>query len=194
MVMFGKKSQDPAGAQRQPATATPLAPASNAGGTAALGQDKAASNPINKGMEPVKPDTTTPKRNSPVGTVIGDDTTIDGKIHSKGTLRVDGCVKGEVKADDSVIIGPTGEVEATVEAKLVTISGKVQGNITATERLELQPTCEILGDIETAEGALVIESGARIEGRCTMGLSSKAAKGPVPMESPKSKLGHQDVG
>ena len=192
MVMFGKKSQDPAGAQRQPATATP--PTSNVGQPTGLGQDKAVPNSMDKGMEPVKPDTTTPKRNSPVGTVIGDDTTIDGKIHSKGTLRVDGCVKGEVKADDSVIIGPTGEVEATVEAKLVTISGKVQGNITATERLELQPTCEILGDIETAEGALVIESGARIEGRCTMGLSSKAAKGPVPMESPKSKLGHQDVG
>lgn len=114
-----------------------------------------------------------------MATVIGDDTQIEGKVYSKGTLRVDGTVRGEIRSDDSVIVGPSGEVYASIESNVVTISGKVHGNIKAKERLELQPTCEILGDIETAEGSLIIESGARIEGKCAMGLSKSSSARPA---------------
>ncbi|MBN1516766.1 polymer-forming cytoskeletal protein [Candidatus Sumerlaeota bacterium] len=127
----------------------------------------------------------TQPRNSTVGTVIGEDTNIDGKVHSKGTLRIDGTIKGEVNADDKVIVGQTGEVFASIEAKIVTISGKVHGNIIATERVELQPTCEILGDVQTAAGALIIESGAKLEGNCTMGIKG-GGSGSRPAQSSMS--------
>ena len=186
MVMFGKKSQESpeprvSGVPREQPSRPEAAPVSN--------PVEQKITPIHKGSETVKPEIPNQKRNTSVGTVIGDDTTIEGKMYSKGTLRIDGTVKGELKADDTVIVGPTGQVYASMEAKIITISGKVHGNITATERLELQPTCEILGDIQTAEGSLVIENGARLEGKCTMGLGQGRQQGAAAVQgsAPRSE-------
>lgn len=170
MVMFGKKDTEPA-----------VADGLRGAQDAKLAKENFEETRLqsNKGTDAVKPDTSNQKRNSTVGTVIGDDTKIDGKVTSKGTLRIDGEVKGEVKAVDTIIVGPSGKVNANLEAKVITISGKVHGNISAIERLELQPTCEIKGDVQTAEGALVIESGARLEGKCSMGFDKVADKKPA---------------
>jgi len=109
-----------------------------------------------------------------VGTVLGEDTVFKGgKIVSKGTLRIDGSVEGEIIAEDSVVVGPTGTVKANITARSVAVSGKVFGNIIARERLELQPTSEVHGDVQTAAGALIIEGGAKLEGRCIMGISEE---------------------
>jgi len=103
------------------------------------------------------------------GTVIGEDTIFQGgKIVSKGTLRIDGQVEGEIVAEDRIIIGPTGCVRANLAARHVAVSGKVFGNIVAFERLELQPTSEVHGDVQTSAGALIIEGGARLDGKCIM--------------------------
>jgi len=109
-----------------------------------------------------------------VETVIGEDTSIvGGKIISKGTLRIDGRVEGEVQAEEAVVVGPTGTVKSNITARNVAISGKVFGNILAHERLEIQPTGEVHGDVRTAAGALMVESGAKLEGKCIMGLGEK---------------------
>lgn len=129
--------------------------------------------------------TSQPRREEPprrsnaggVATVLGEDSVIvGGKIISKGTMRVDGRIEAEVEAEDTIVVGPNGIVKADIKARCVAVSGKVLGNITATERLELQPTSEVLGDIKTAPGALIIEGGAKLEGRCLMGLSEKAGE------------------
>ncbi|HBF33189.1 TPA: cell shape determination protein CcmA, partial [Candidatus Sumerlaeota bacterium] len=53
------------------------------------------------------------------------------------------------------------------------ISGKVVGNLRISERLEVLATGEVFGDLETQPGALIIEKGAKIEGRLSMGLKSE---------------------
>ena len=112
-----------------------------------------------------------------VETVIGEDTFIVGvKIVSKGTLLIDVLVEGEIQAEEAVVVGPTGTVKANITARTVAISGKVYGNIIASERLEIQPTGEVHGDLQTAAGALMVESGAKIEGKCLMGLDEKERK------------------
>jgi cytoskeletal protein CcmA (bactofilin family) len=122
---------------------------------------------------------------SGMGSVLGEDTVLlGGKIVSKGTLRVDGRLEAEIEAEDSIIVGPNGIVKANVSARSVAISGKVYGNIVAHERLELQPTSEVYGDIQTAPGALIIEGGAKLEGHCTMGLDAK--KGGESSAKPKA--------
>ena len=103
-----------------------------------------------------------------VTTVLGDDVLFTGKIESRGALRIDGRVEGEIFAQDSVIVGPSGVVKANVNAASISISGQVDGSIVATKKIELHPTAVIKGDIKTAIGALTIEAGARIDGRCTM--------------------------
>ena len=116
-----------------------------------------------------------------VETVIGEDTTIvGGKITSKGTLRIDGHVEGEVQAEEAVVVGPTGTVKANIVARSVAISGKVFGSVLAQERLEIQPTGEIHGDVKMAAGALTIESGAKLEGRCIMGIGDKVREPAMP--------------
>lgn len=130
-----------------------------------------------------------PRRDSgAVETVIGEDTAIVGvKIASKGTLRVDGRVEGEIHAEEAVVVGPNGVVKANIVARSVAISGKVFGNVTAHERLEIQPTGEVRGDIQTAPGALIVEGGAKFEGKCVMGLKDTPSEitppRPVPVET-----------
>lgn len=105
-------------------------------------------------------------------TVIHADTLIEGKIHAKNELQLDGRFKGEIFSSSRVIVGTGGNLEASVEANSMVISGKVTGNLRISDRLELLSTGELVGDLETQPGALIIEKGARLEGRCNMTLKS----------------------
>jgi len=120
--------------------------------------------------------------NSPTGvaeTFISGDTVIEGTIHAKNELRIDGTFKGEVRSNSRVVVGTAGKLEATVEAKVLVVSGRVVGNLKVHERLELLSTGEIFGDLQTQPGALIIEKGARLEGRCSMGLDEGEKKPPM---------------
>lgn len=119
-------------------------------------------------------------------TIVSGDTMIDGKIVAKGELRIDGTFKGEIASSSQVIVGTNGKVEATIEAKQMTISGRVKGNLRIQERLELLATGELFGDLETQPGALIIEKGARLEGRCTMGLKDSPGEGGAKGAGPAS--------
>ncbi|MBN1867572.1 polymer-forming cytoskeletal protein [Candidatus Sumerlaeota bacterium] len=118
-------------------------------------------------------------------TVISGDTVIEGKIMAQSELRIDGTFKGEIVSANRVIVGTAGKLEGTVEAKAMILSGRVVGNLKVSERLELQSTGELFGDLETQPGALLIEKGARLEGRCSMGLKKdKSTPGPSPQPGP----------
>lgn len=101
-----------------------------------------------------------------MNTIIGKDTVITGTLDVKGGLRVDGTAKGKVICNDSITIGATGVVESEIEAGTVIIAGRLIGNITAAEKVELQAKCEVDGDIRTK--SLVIEQGAVFCGACNM--------------------------
>ncbi|MBD3380828.1 MAG: polymer-forming cytoskeletal protein [candidate division Zixibacteria bacterium] len=101
-----------------------------------------------------------------VNTIIGKGARIDGMVEIQGHLRIDGYVKGTVKCDEALTIGPQGKVEADVNTKTVVVSGEIKGNITADERLELQAKSVVTGDIRTK--SLVVEQGAILHGSCLM--------------------------
>ena len=101
-----------------------------------------------------------------MNTLIGKDSVITGTIDVKGPLRIDGKVKGQVNSSDTVTVGAGGDVEAELNCRVATISGKVSGNIIATEKVELQAKAEISGDLKTK--SLVIEQGAIFCGSCNM--------------------------
>lgn len=108
--------------------------------------------------------------------VISGDAVFEGKITAQKELRVDGTFKGEIVSQNRVVVGPSGKLEdSKVEAKSMVVSGRVVGNLKVLERLELLSTGEIYGDLETQPGALIIEKGARLEGRCSMGLNEDEA-------------------
>ncbi|MTI93910.1 MAG: polymer-forming cytoskeletal protein [Firmicutes bacterium] len=101
-----------------------------------------------------------------VDTVIGKDTVFNGTVEAKGLLRVDGKLVGELIINGDVIVSPTGQVEAGIRARNISIAGTVNGNVDATGLLEIEPTGKLLGDIKVAK--LAIGDGAVFRGACEM--------------------------
>jgi cytoskeletal protein CcmA (bactofilin family) len=95
---------------------------------------------------------------------IGKALRIEGRIVSTETLNIDGSVEGTIEVGDhNLNIGPGAAVKADLIAKTVTISGAVTGNVMASEKVNLQPTGSVDGDITTPR--LVMADGAVIKGR-----------------------------
>lgn len=111
-----------------------------------------------------------------VGTVVGEETKIEGKLISKGNLRIDGEVEGEIFADDTVVIGPGGRINGNIEARVILVGGSVTGNVRSSEKVEIQPQGNVQGDVYTPYGRLIIEEGARLEGKCAMTKDVRLSK------------------
>ena len=104
---------------------------------------------------------------------VGNGTTLTGEANFKGMLRVDGHLSGQVKSEGgTLIVGNNGQVDADIEVAVATIHGAVNGDIIASQRLELGRAAKVNGNIQTP--SLVIEQGAVFEGSCRM-VQQKAA-------------------
>jgi cytoskeletal protein CcmA (bactofilin family) len=98
--------------------------------------------------------------------LIGVGTTVEGKIRSQGSMRIDGKLVGEIAVSESIAIGITGEVEGNITARNITVGGKVRGNIHAGEKLVFEGKAAIKGDVRAAK--LVVDEGASFDGNCRM--------------------------
>lgn len=90
----------------------------------------------------------------------------EGKLTFKDTVRIDGNFHGEITSENTLIVGETGYVEATIRSNTVVVSGNVVGNIKASRQLVLRKTARIEGDVNAP--SLVIEEGATLNGGLTM--------------------------
>ena len=106
------------------------------------------------------------ERESQENNIIGQSTHIEGTIKSQGNIRIDGRVRGTINTEGNFIVGLTGEIEGHSHARNITISGKYNGNIEATEKLILENNSNVSGDINTRR--LVIDDGAIFNGNCSM--------------------------
>jgi cytoskeletal protein CcmA (bactofilin family) len=110
----------------------------------------------------------------------------EGKLSFKDTVRIDGGFKGEISSENTLIVGESGEINATIHSSTVVVSGTVTGDIHATESVVLHKSAQVDGDINTP--SIVIEKGAVFNGSLAMGNSSaKSASNlkPVPAASEK---------
>ena len=103
--------------------------------------------------------------------LIGLGTQIIGDIISAGDVRIDGTLRGNLKIDGRLVIGPNGKVEGDVMCANADISGEIKGTLNVAEMLALKATSKILGDMVT--GKLSIEPGAVFTGSCNMGAIVK---------------------
>jgi cytoskeletal protein CcmA (bactofilin family) len=98
---------------------------------------------------------------------VGHGTTLTGETNFQMMLRVDGHLTGTVMSDGgTLIIGANGQVDANIAVSVATINGIVNGDIIATEKIQLGRTARVMGNISTPK--LVVEEGAVFEGGCTM--------------------------
>ncbi len=91
---------------------------------------------------------------------------IEGDIQGNENLQIEGKLIGSIKLAGDIYVGPTGIVEADVEADNVVIQGQVSGNVTARKQLQIQSSGKLLGDC-TAQ-SIDIREGALFEGRSKM--------------------------
>lgn len=98
---------------------------------------------------------------------VGNGTVLTGEATFKAMLRVDGTLSGNVTSESgTLIVGNNGQVDANIQVAVATIHGTVNGDIVASQRLELGRAAKVNGNIQTP--SLVIEQGAIFEGSCRM--------------------------
>ena len=117
---------------------------------------------------------------------IGKAVKVVGQIYSKEDLYVDGDLEGTVEAmEHKVTIGPNGTAHASVKAREVVALGTIQGNVEATDKIEIRKDARLVGDIRTAR--IIIEDGAYFKGSIDIVKPEPvkpAAKPPLPQPQP----------
>jgi cytoskeletal protein CcmA (bactofilin family) len=98
---------------------------------------------------------------------VGGGTVVTGEANFKAMMRVDGHLSGRVSSTSgTLIVGANGKVDANIEVAIAVIHGTINGDIIATQRLELGRAAKVNGNIQTP--SLIIEQGAVFEGSCKM--------------------------
>jgi cytoskeletal protein CcmA (bactofilin family) len=108
--------------------------------------------------------------------VIGSRVRIQGELSGDEDILLDGRVDGRVAVTKALRVGASGHVNADVSGRTIAIAGRVVGNVTATERVELLPTAYVEGNIRAPK--IVISEGAQFKGSVEMGAEAPAP--PVP--------------
>ena len=91
---------------------------------------------------------------------------VSGKLSFEGPARIDGQIDGEISAKDSLMIGESAVVTAQIKAASIIVAGKVSGDMTASQRIEIRPSAKVLGNLTAP--VLVVHEGAVFEGHCAM--------------------------
>jgi cytoskeletal protein CcmA (bactofilin family) len=106
---------------------------------------------------------------------------LEGTVSGSGDIHIDGTVRGAITCESSVRIAKQGRIEAQIHARAVEVAGTVHGDITADERILLEPSATVNGDITAPR--ILIQDGATFRGRVNM----RGGKAPDPAtDSPDS--------
>jgi cytoskeletal protein CcmA (bactofilin family) len=103
---------------------------------------------------------------------IGQGTSIEGDLVSKGGFRIDGDINGTLKTPAKVVIGKEGKVKGAMECSNADIEGTFVGNLHVTGLLTLKSTAHIEGEVVTNK--LAVEPGATFNASCTMDSGVKS--------------------
>jgi cytoskeletal protein CcmA (bactofilin family) len=115
---------------------------------------------------------------------IGKSVVIKGELSGSEDLYIDGTVEGTIQLHgNNLVIGPNGHVHADVNTKVVVIQGKLEGNIRASERVELRKSAVVVGDIVTQR--IAMEDGAYVKGKIEI---QREATKPSPPPANKPEL------
>ncbi len=98
--------------------------------------------------------------------VIDRESTVEGKVHSKKNLRVEGRVEGEIKCEGTLVVADGAVVQARVEAENVTVSGTIEGEVICRGHLHVLAAGRIVGSATALK--IAIDSGATYEGELHM--------------------------
>jgi cytoskeletal protein CcmA (bactofilin family) len=110
----------------------------------------------------------------------------EGKLSFRDTVRIDGRFRGEIASENTLIVGESGVIEASIRSKTISISGAVDGDVIASQKVVLHKTARVNGNVETP--SLVMEDGAVLNGDVKMASADgKGALKAIDGGAPKPK-------
>ena len=101
-------------------------------------------------------------------TILGPTLEIEGEIEGSEDLVIQGKVNGRIVSKKSLTIDQTGDVNATVTTEALAVSGRLNGNVEASDKVEIRREGTMIGDIKAPR--VVIADGAKFKGRVEMGV------------------------
>src|ERR671915_2415905 len=103
--------------------------------------------------------------------IIASDMTVIGDLETDGVVRIEGRIRGTVRVGSQVLVAPGAVIEGDLHTQEAVIAGQVSGAIHAHERVELQATAMVAGDILTPRISII--EGARVTGEVKMDLKTQ---------------------
>lgn len=101
-----------------------------------------------------------------IDTVLGEDIVFRGKLQFKKNLKINGLFRGTISTGGHIIIGPAADVEADIDTNVISVHGRMHGNINANQKIEIMKNGRVTGDIRTPD--MEIQPGSRFNGNCIM--------------------------
>jgi cytoskeletal protein CcmA (bactofilin family) len=127
--------------------------------------------------------------------IIAAEVEIIGTIKTEGSIRIDGNLEGELHSGGDVIVGKSAEIKGNLQVNSISVEGKINGNVTAKDKIELKTTAKVMGDIKSKR--LAVEDGVTFVGRSEVnpggvsaapaGSSSAPPQGQARDIAPKPK-------
>ena len=81
-------------------------------------------------------------------------------------MVVSGTVDGSIFCDKEIVVSETGQVKGKIEGNIVLVAGKINGDLLVHERLEVNLTANIKGEVQVPSGKLLIQEGAKLDAQC----------------------------
>ena len=114
--------------------------------------------------------------------VLSSDVEIKGNLKFSGELTMEGKLEGEISSDGLLHLGETGAVNGNLNVNSVVVRGKINGNVTAKDKIEIKSKAEVFGDIRASK--LVIEEGVTFVGKTEVNPNKVAPSNTPPPRAP----------
>jgi cytoskeletal protein CcmA (bactofilin family) len=118
-------------------------------------------------------------------TILGKDVRFKGIVHFEGTVQLDSCFEGEIHAKGTIVVGEHAVIRGSITAGTLITSGKIQGNVAASNKVQLLKPAVLIGDVQTPSFSM--EEGVYFKGFTNMGAH------PVVDELQQSTLVLTDI-
>jgi cytoskeletal protein CcmA (bactofilin family) len=124
---------------------------------------------------------TTPNNDSK--NILNSDVELKGTLRFNGELTFDGKLEGDIQSEGALNLGDNAVVKGNITANSVIVRGKVNGNVTAKEKIDIKSKTELFGDIRAAR--LVMEEGVTFVGQTEVNPNKVTPTAPRASEPPK---------
>jgi len=108
--------------------------------------------------------------------VLSSDVELKGNLKFSGELTLEGKLEGEINTDGTLHLGETGVINGNLSVSSIVVRGKINGNVTAKDKIEIKSKAEVFGDVRASK--LVIEEGVTFVGKTEVNPNKVAPSAP----------------